>query len=74
MLQIKLDKVTLKKETGFSQISTNTGDSFQDLEVELNADGTIAGYVVGGLGFCPDTVRVSYIFLSSKIQVLFLVR
>ena len=37
----------------------NTGDSYQDLEVEFNADGTIAGYVVGGLGFCPDTVRLS---------------
>ena len=64
MLQIKLDKKTLQKETGFSQISTNTGDSYQDLEVEFNADGTVAGYVVGGLGFCPDTVRVSNIFLK----------
>ena len=62
MLQIKLDKITLQKETGFSQISTNTGDSYQDLEVEFNADGTVAGYVVGGLGFCPDTARVSNIF------------
>ena len=47
------------QETAFSQVGTNSGDSYQDLEVEFNADGTIAGYVVGGLGFCPDTVRLS---------------
>lgn len=63
MIKAQKLQITLEKETGFQQIGTNTGDSYQDVEVEFNGDGSIAGYVVGGLGFCPDTVRVSNICL-----------
>ena len=46
---------TTGQETAFQQVQTNTGDSYQDVEVEFNADGSVGGYVVGGLGWCPDT-------------------
>lgn len=59
---------SLGQETAFSQVGTNSGDSYQDLEVEFNADGTIAGYVVGGLGFCPDTVRLSSVQHDSYLE------